>query len=150
MTWVSVRHDPVLYIWPLLAAPTRVQSLLWPPPTAGSFYTMEVLFYASAWSGDRQQRFIFTCTLIKNKIKFSSYIRKFGGSDGKSYMTITTSSYMVKIFVHFLIILGSPSSYMTLHPIPFLIWGKLSFLFYQCTKVLFLMFKSWFCCSYAK
>jgi 6-phosphofructokinase len=37
-------------------------------------------------------------TPIKKKRKFSSYIRKFKGIGCK-----TTSSYMVKIFVHFLI-----------------------------------------------
>ncbi len=48
------------------------------------------------------------------------------------------SSYMVIIFVHFLIVLGNPSSYMTWLPIlsefPYTtcIWGKFCFLFYQC------------------
>jgi hypothetical protein len=48
------------------------------------------------------------CTLIKNKIKFSS-------SGAKSYMTDDLLIYGENIcaFSH---ILGSPSSYMTLHP----------------------------------
>ncbi len=71
-------------------------------------------------------------TLIKKKIKFSSYLRKFRGIGCKIWLM--ASSYMVKIFVHFLIhILGTPSSYTTLHPIQseFHI-GKFCFLFYQC------------------
>jgi hypothetical protein len=40
--------------------------------------------------------------LIKKKRKFSSYIRKFKGI-GCKVQRLTTSSYMVIIFVHFLI-----------------------------------------------
>ncbi len=36
------------------------------------------------------------CTLIKNKIKFSSYIRKFTLDRLQSHIWLTTSSYMVK------------------------------------------------------
>ncbi len=42
-------------------------------------------------------------TLIKNKIKFSSFIRKFRGIGCKVIYRLTISSYMVKIFVHFLL-----------------------------------------------
>ncbi len=48
----------------------------------------------------------------------------------QSHIWLTTSSSMVKIFVHFPHILESPSSYMTLN---FLIYeDKLCFLFFQC------------------
>ncbi len=55
------------------------------------------------------------------------------GSGAKSYMTNGLLIYGENICA-FLHILGSPSSYMTLHPIPSefpYIWGKLCFLFYQ-------------------
>ncbi len=70
--------------------------------------------------------------LIKKKIKFSPYISE--GSGAKSYMTNDLLIYGENIcaFPH---ILGSPSSNMTLHPIPSripYIWGKFCFLFYQC------------------
>ncbi len=75
-------------------------------------------------------------TLIKNKINFSSYIRNSEGSCAKSYMTNDLLIYGENIcaFPH---ILGSPSSYITLHPIPTgfpYIWGKVCFLFYQCRR----------------
>jgi hypothetical protein len=64
-------------------------------------------------------------TLIKNKIKFSSYIRKFRRIGCKTYMTNDLLIYGENIcaFHH---ILGSPFSYMTLHPIPseFLIYEE--------------------------
>jgi hypothetical protein len=50
-------------------------------------------------------------------------------------LTVTASSYMNKHLRIFSYILGSPSSYMTLHSIPSefpYVRGKLSFLFYQC------------------
>ncbi len=54
----------------------------------------------------------------------------------QSHIWLTASSYCIWrnicVFPH---ILGSPSSYMTLHPIPFefpYIWGKICCLFYQC------------------
>jgi hypothetical protein len=68
------------------------------------------------------------CTLIKKKVEFSKYT----GSAAKSYIANGSSSYMVK----YLSFLGSPSSYMTLQPIPCefpYIWGKFLFLFYPCT-----------------
>jgi hypothetical protein len=58
-------------------------------------------------------------TLIKNKIKFSSSIRKFRGigCNAKSYMTndLLINGENICAFPH---ILGSPFSYMTLHSIP--------------------------------
>ncbi len=76
-------------------------------------------------------------TLIKKKIKFSSYIRKFRMEQLQSHIWLTASSYTVWwnicAFPH---ILGSPSSYMTLRLLhsefPY-IWGKFVFLFCQCT-----------------
>ncbi len=50
-------------------------------------------------------------------------------------MTNDSSYWYVKIFVNFFIYKKAHSSYMTLHPIPSefpYIWGKFSFLFYQC------------------
>ncbi len=77
-------------------------------------------------------------TLIKKKIKFSSYIRKFRVEQLQSHIWLTSSSCMgkylrnLRIFPH---ILGSLSSYMTLQLLhsefPY-IWGKFGFLFYQC------------------
>ena len=77
-------------------------------------------------------------TLIKNKIKFSSSIRKFRGigCNAKSYMTndLLINGENICAFPH---ILGSPFSYMTLQLLhsefPY-IWEKFDFLFYQCTR----------------
>ncbi len=76
--------------------------------------------------------------LIKKKIKFSSYFRKIGGIGCEViynerlphiwWKCLCISSYTV---------LGSPSSYMTLHPIPSefpYVCGKFCFLFYQCAN----------------
>jgi hypothetical protein len=73
-------------------------------------------------------------TLIKKKRKFSSYTRD--RVQSHSYMTNDLLTYGENIcaFPH---ILGSPSSYMTLHPIPCefpYTWGKCCFLFYQCSS----------------
>jgi hypothetical protein len=75
------------------------------------------------------------CTLIKKKIRFSSYYKEIqGGAVAKSYMT---NGLLIngEIFAHFLI-LGSPSPYMTLQLLhsefPYK-WGKFDFLFYQLT-----------------
>ncbi len=73
-------------------------------------------------------------TMIKKKIQFFSYIRKFRRDQLQSHVWLTASSYMPNIcaFPH---ILGSPSSWMTLHLIPSefpYIWGNF-FFFYQCT-----------------
>ncbi len=66
-------------------------------------------------------------TLIKKKIKFSSYKRKFRMEQLRSHIWLTASSYTRK----FLRI----SSYLTLQLLhsefPY-IWGKFDFLFYQC------------------
>ncbi len=76
---------------------------------------------------------IFTCALIKKKIKFSSHIRKFRMEQLQSHVWLTASSYMVKylrISSYIRHILGSPSSYMTLQLLhsefPY-IWGKFFF-----------------------
>jgi hypothetical protein len=57
------------------------------------------------------------------------------GSGAKSYITNDLLIYGENIcaFPH---ILGSPSSYMTLHPIPseFHIYEEIFFIFYQCGK----------------
>ncbi len=71
-------------------------------------------------------------TLIKTKIKFSSHVRKFRIERLQSHKRLTA---LVNIcaFPH---ILGSPSSYMTLQPLPSefpYLWGKFRFLFNQCT-----------------
>ncbi len=72
------------------------------------------------WDLENIERFatiLLVITLIKKKIKFSSYIRKFRTEQLQSHRLLTASSYM-EIFAHFLIyILGSPSSYMTLRKI---------------------------------
>ncbi len=73
-------------------------------------------------------------TLTKNKIKFSSYIGKIRGI-GCEVMWLKASSYIWKNWSISPYIIGSPSSYMTWHPIPseFLyIRGKFRFLYYQC------------------
>ncbi len=60
------------------------------------------------------------------------------GAVAKSYITNGLLIYR-ELFAHFLIFLGSPSSYMTLQLLhsefPY-IWGKFYFLFYQCTYLL--------------
>jgi hypothetical protein len=55
-------------------------------------------------------------TLIKNKIKLSSYIRKFRRIGCKSYITnnLLINGENICAFPH---ILGSPSSYMTFVPL---------------------------------
>ncbi len=81
--------------------------------------------------------------LIKKKIKFSSYIRKFRVEQLQSHIWLTASSYCIWgnkcAFPH---ILGSPSSYMTLQLLhsefPYMC-GIFDFLFYQCVGVF--MFK---------
>ncbi len=61
----------------------------------------------SRWSAE--------CILIKNKKKFSSYIRNSAGLV-QSHIWLMNPSYTnICAFPH---ILGSPSSYMILHPIP--------------------------------
>ncbi len=78
----------------------------------------------------------FLITLIKMKLKFSSYIRKFRMEQLHSHIWLTDSSYMVNIcaFSH---ILRSPFSHMTLQLLlsefPY-IWGKFYFISYQCTR----------------
>jgi hypothetical protein len=58
-------------------------------------------------------------TLIKKNIKFSDIFGNSEGSGAKSYMTNDLLIYG-EIFCAFshILILGSPSSYITLHPIP--------------------------------
>ncbi len=72
-------------------------------------------------------------TLIKKKIKFSSYIRKFRMKQLQSHIWLTASSWgNVCPFSH---ILGSPSVY-DFATAPFwisLYMKKIDFLFYQCT-----------------
>ncbi len=90
---------------------------------------------------EKQQSLLILTTLIKNKIKFSSYIRKFRGFGVQSHIWLMASSYSETIcaFPH---IFGSPSSYMTLHPIPSefpYIWGKFCFLFISAVYLLFIV-----------
>ncbi len=71
---------------------------------------------------------------MKKKIKFSSYIRKFRRERLHRHICLTPPQILLNscAFPH---ILGSPSSYLTLQPLPskFLyLWGKFNFLFYQC------------------
>jgi hypothetical protein len=79
-------------------------------------------------------------TLIKKKIKFSSYIRKFCMEQLQSHIWLTASYIWGNIFT-FPHILGSPSSYMTLQLLHseffFLLYirGKFYFIFYQCGNV---------------
>jgi hypothetical protein len=65
-------------------------------------------------------------TLIKKKIKFPHILGNSEGSGAKSYLTNDLLIYGENICAlpH---ILGSPSSYMTLHPIP----SELNFLIYE-------------------
>ncbi len=73
-------------------------------------------------------------TLIKKKAKFSSYIGKSGSK--RSYMYDLRPPHIWLNICAFPHILGSPSSYMTLQPLPSEypnIWGKFLFLFSQCT-----------------
>ncbi len=64
-------------------------------------------------------------TLLKNKIKFSSYIRKFRRERLQIHIWTTASSNITKyLFI---------SSYLQPPPSEFPhIWGKFNFLFYQC------------------
>ncbi len=60
------------------------------------------------------------------------------GSVANSYMKMCLLIYVWLNICAFPHILGSPSSYMTLHPIPSefpYIWRKSSFLFYQCSRM---------------
>ncbi len=67
------------------------------------------------------------CTLIKKKIKFSSYIRKFRRDRLQSHIWLKRSHHHIWLNIYaFTHILGSPSSYMTLQLIPSQfpnIWG---------------------------
>ncbi len=69
-------------------------------------------------------------SLIKKKRKLSSYIRKFRRDRVQSHKLLTAFSYMVK-YLQFPHILGSPSSYMTLHRF------HLNFLIYEENFVFF-------------
>jgi hypothetical protein len=69
----------------------------------------------------------------KNKIKFSLYIRKFGEIGWKVIYDYRPPHIYGENICAFSHILGIPSSYTTLHPIPFLIYEEI--FFYQCTKV---------------
>ncbi len=71
------------------------------------------------------------CPHYTDKKNVSSYIRKFRGSDAKSYMTTDLLLYGENIcaFPH---ILGSPSSYMTFQSEFPCIWGKFSFSVVHC------------------
>jgi hypothetical protein len=73
-------------------------------------------------------------TLIKKKIKFSSYIRKFGMEQLQSHIWLKAFSYMTKylrissdIRKPFLIY-----DFEKATEFPY-IWGKFAFLFYQCS-----------------
>ncbi len=80
-------------------------------------------------------------TLIKNKIKFSSYIRQFRVQQLQSHKWLTAFSYILGNICAFPQILGSPSSYMTLQLLYSefsYIWGKFDFLFYQCSAEMWL------------
>ena len=70
------------------------------------------------------------------KIKFSPYTRKFKMEQLQSHIWLTASSYMGKYLrISSYTVLESPSSYITLqllHSEFSYLWGKFSFLFYQC------------------
>ncbi len=72
--------------------------------------------------------------LIKKKIKFSSYIRKFRVEQLQSHIWLTASSYMGK-YLRISHVLRCLSLYLPLQLLqsecPY-IWGKFDFLFYQC------------------
>jgi hypothetical protein len=91
-----------------------LRSLATPPPPP----TFHTVIYCSVGMG-MHAWVVYTATLIKNKKKFSSYIRQSVGSGAKSYMTNDLLIYGENICT-FPQILGSPSasSYMTLHPTP--------------------------------
>ncbi len=80
------------------------------------------------------------CTLIKKKIKFSSYIGKSRVEQFQSHIWLTVSSIIGKYLRISSYILKSTSSYMTLQLLhsefPY-IWGKFDFLFYQCMLLVF-------------
>jgi hypothetical protein len=83
--------------------------------------------------------FYMATTLIKKKIKFSSYKRKFRRERLQSQIWLTASSYMVK-YLHVSSYIRSPFSYMTLQQIPSEFpyrWGKFRFIFYQWRENLF-------------
>jgi hypothetical protein len=72
--------------------------------------------------------------LIKNKIKFSSYIRKFILEQLQSHIWLTASSYMGK-YLRISSYIRKPFLIYTLqllHSKFHCIWGKFDFLFYQC------------------
>jgi hypothetical protein len=80
---------------------------------------------------DSETSFLCEHTLIKKKIIFSSYIRKFRMEQLQSHIWLTASSYMGK-YLRISSSLGSPSSYMTLQLLnsefPYK-WGKILFSF---------------------
>ncbi len=76
----------------------------------------------------RERMFLFRYTLLKKKIKFSSYIRKFRRDQLQSHIWLTASSYKIK---HLRISSWKPYP-MTLQLLPSefpYIWGKFCFLF---------------------
>ncbi len=99
----------------------------------------------STWLCTLNNFFLNCYTLIKNKIKFSTYKRKFRRDRVQSHIWLTAFPYMTKYLCIFPYI-GSPSSYMTLHPIhsefPY-ISGNFFFLFYQCTCCISALLSTW-------
>ncbi len=76
----------------------------------------------------------------KKESKISSYIRKFRMEQLQSHIWLTTFSYMGKYLYISIILLGSPSSYLTLqllHSEFPLTRGKFYFIFCQCTNCSF-------------
>ncbi len=83
------------------------------------------------WAKDNAAEHI----LIKNKFKFSSYLRKFRGDRMQSQLWLKASSYRVK-YLRVSSYIGEPFL-IYMHPIPSkfpYIWGKFYFLFRQCDK----------------
>jgi hypothetical protein len=89
----------------------------------------------------------FTCTInnfreAHTEKKLTSYLCQEIQRDWVlSHIWLTAPSYMVKnLRIYSYTVLGSPSSYITFHPIPPEfphIWGNFCFLLYQCTSRLF-------------
>ncbi len=105
-----------------------------------AWWTVVYIYYITAAGNSSSSQLGNSCqgnrygTLIKKKIKFSTYIRKFRVEQLQSHIWLTASLYMGKYLRIFFLpphFLGSPSSYMTLkllHSEFSYIWGNFYFL----------------------
>jgi hypothetical protein len=103
-SWINVQHSKDIYVQNKIKRERPPCSVTC---TVGTFFTeryfMMLKIYSSIWK------------LIKKKTKFSSYIRK---SKRKQLQSHMLQSHIWLNICAFPPILGSPSSYMTLQPLP--------------------------------